>query len=901
MEITMCIQWKFNYLGCAYYSSHSLELLLMEDIKESDQFEYITMLIAQILPKLIILPDTSEDVLFEYFEKEHGASIEIKKMRAKDFSFDKGRYMLLNWFIHKLQLQQTMYEMNDDNQNLANRNMFMVDPEEGSRTHAYLQLEGLIHIDTSHLSIGCAGVLLKYLQKIEQEEGMDGSQNELSIQPILLRNFSCEKCMHINSDTIKSLCIFNYETHPNMHQTHGKESLSLFGLLNRTSSVLGKRLFTEWVSKPTTDKDVLDYRHESIRFFLQIDMRDIVLDLSSHLKHIKNIHQLLTKLKESKATSSDWQNILKFAYYTIRILSLLDQAYRYGSDISFMKNTRQYIPIAEVMKFVGSDIDDIIDFETSKAEGRIIVKEKVDAELELLRDKYEALDTYLLQISQEISVGLPVGLGAILNVVYFPQLGYLITLPQCRANSGDNRSTSSGISSHVGHYYARYLSGFELQFTTTENMYYKNDRMKELDETIGDIHAMIADKEIEIIQGLSERVLQHTDHFSKASTLLSELDCLLSLSLAALRFNYVEPIMTMDDSLIITQGRHPLQELCVDVFIPNDTYLQGGKGFISRKTDKLSSFYQSEYLTQPENQSASGTKRPTTLTKESNVTLEPTTEAVPVEQNTESETKTQDINSVQIVTGANFSGKSVYLKQIALIVYMAHIGSYVPAEKAIIGITDKLFTRIQTSETVSKPQSAFAFDLQQICRALNNSTNHSLVIIDEFGKGTDSSDGAALFCSVIGYFLSKCETCPKIVASTHFHDVISQDILSAQDGITLSQTEILSRQLRTEQEENDPGEEGDEVVFLYRIVPGKGPSASYGIWCAGIAGLPSSTIERAIELSEYFQNDKPIEKISTDQENYKMLKLIKNDFLEADISQIDASDLISSIESLFKM
>ncbi|KAG2235169.1 hypothetical protein INT48_003513 [Thamnidium elegans] len=861
---------------------------------------FLFAVIAQILPKLIILPDTSEDELFEYFDKEHGVSIEIKKIRSKDFSFEKGRYMLLNWFIHKLQLQQTMYEPNDTEESLANQNMFMVDPEEGSRTHAYLQLEGLIHLDTSQLTTGCAGVLLKYLQKIEQEEGIDGSQNELSIQPILLRTFSCEKCMHVNSDTIQSLCIFNSESHPNMHQKHRKESLSLFGILNRTSSVLGKRLFAEWVSKPTTDKDVLDYRHESIRFFLQVDMRDIVLELSSNLKHIKNIHHLLTKVKESKANPNDWQNILKFAYYTIRILSLLSQAYRYGSDISFMKNTRRYISIAEYMKLVGSDINEIIDFETSKVEGRIIVKEKVDTELESLREKYEALDTYLLQVSQEISAGLPVGLGAVLNVVYFPQLGYLITLPQYRANSGDSKSNSSRSSSHVGSYYAKYLSGFELQFTTTENIYYKNDRMKELDETIGDIHAMIADKEIEIIQGLSERVLQHTDHFSEASTLLSELDCLLSLSLAALRFNYVEPTMTMDDSLIITQGRHPLQELCVDVFIPNDTYLQGGKGFISKKSDKLSSFYQSECLTQLEDQLASGSKGPTTLAKESNVTLGPATEQVPVERNTETQTETQDINSVQIVTGANFSGKSVYLKQIALIVYMAHIGSYVPAEKAIIGITDKLFTRIQTSETVSKPQSAFAFDLQQICRALNNSTNHTLVIIDEFGKGTDSSDGAALFCSVIGYFLSKRETCPKIVASTHFHDLISQDILSAQDGITLSQTEILSRQLRTKQEE-DQGEEGDEVVFLYRIVPGKGPSASYGIWCAGIAGLPSSTIERAIELSECFQNDKPIEKIDTDQENYKMLKLIKDDFLEADLSQINADNLISSIESLFKM
>ncbi|KAI9364612.1 muts domain V-domain-containing protein [Pilaira anomala] len=896
METIMCIHWKSNTLGCAYYSSHSLEMFLMEDIKETDEFEYTTLLIAQIVPKCIILSDTSDIALFEYFEQEHGTSIEIKKMHGKDFSFEKGRYLLLNWYIHHIQQQQSTYH--DDDASISSQHMFLMDPEEGNKTHAYLQLEGLIHLDSSHLTVGCAGVLLKHLQKIEQEEGIDGdSQNELSIQPITLRNFSCEKCMHVNADTIKSLCIFNYETHPNMHQKHGKESLSLFGLLNRTTSVLGKQMFHEWISKPTTDKDILDYRHESIRFFLQADMRDIVLELSGNLKHIKNIHRLLAK----------------FAYYTIRTLSLLGQSYRYGPEVAFMNKTRKYLSVTEIMKEVGSNINDTIDFETSKAEGRLIVKDNVDSDLDSLREKYEALDNYLLKISKDISATLPVGLGAVLNVVYFPQLGYLITLPQNRSVS-DSKSTSSH--SHVGDYYAGYLHGFELQFTTTENMYYKNDRMKgilfdaltiilqylqvfsELDGAIGDIHAMIADKEIEIIQALSERVLNYVNQFSEVASLLSELDCLISLTLVALRFNYVEPVMTMDDSLIIKQGRHPLQELCVEVFIPNDTYLQGGKGFKSKTSDRLSSMYQSDTMSRVKKEGTrNSTKELAELSKESNITVVPTTTMEPgIAPSSNTDQTNEEIKSVQIVTGANFSGKSVYLKQIALIVYMAHIGSYVPAEKAIIGITDKLFTRIQTSETVSKPQSAFAFDLQQLYRALNNSSNHSLVIIDEFGKGTDSSDGAALFCSVIGYFLSRCERCPKIVASTHFHGM-HHDILSAQDGISLSQTEILSRQPNTEENQ---GEEGEEVVFLYRIVPGKGPNASYGIWCAGIAGLPSSTIERAIELSDCFLNDKPIEKIEADQENYKKLQRIKDEFLEVDLTRVDGQEFVSSIESLFK-
>lgn len=94
--------------------------------------------------------------------------------------------------------------------------------------------------------------------------------------------------------------------------------------------------------------------------------------------------------------------------------------------------------------------------------------------------------------------------------------------------------------------------------------------------------------------------------------------------------------------------------------------------------------------------------------------------------------------SLLIMTGPNYSGKSVYLKQVALIVYMAHVGSFIPAESAIIGLTDKILTRISTRESVSKVQSAFMIDLQQVSLALNLATHRSLLIIDEFGKGTDS-------------------------------------------------------------------------------------------------------------------------------------------------------------------
>ncbi|KAI9470796.1 MAG: muts domain V-domain-containing protein [Benjaminiella poitrasii] len=846
MASFMCIQWKSKKLGCSYFSGTSLELYLMEDERESDQFEYTTMLIAQVSPTLIIVPDSENSSLQEFISSEYGNSIEVKKVISKDFTFDKGRYQLLNWY---LQLEQV-----EDGECV-----YMRDPEEGNKTQAYLRLEGIIHMDESQLSasiedveekkeVGCAGVLLKHLQEIDREEGVVISEQERpsSHQPITLKAFSSDKCMHINSDTIKSLCIFDLETHPNMHQSKEKERLSLFGLLDKTKSVLGKQLLKEWLSRPTRDPRIIASRHAAIRLFSKPELRDKTLELSNSLLHIKNINQLLSRLRESKATINDWQYILKFAYYSICIFSILNQLSLHDHSLLILQNAKKEIVSLEAMKEIGSYIDSIINFESSKKEGQLVVKEGINEELDALRDKYDKLDDYLLQVSQEVGSTLPVGLSAALNVVYFPQLGYLITLPQYHLQRRSKIVDSEASTSN---------------FTTADNLYYKNDKTKELDENLGDIHAMIADKEIEIIQGLSEHVLIYTIEFTKIVQLLSELDCLISLTMTALKFNYVQPVITNDDSLTIIEGRHPLQELCVDIFIPNDTHLKGGQGFLSGRGDHqahLSSLYGNQT-------SSSSSSR---LEEEKSL-----------------------INSIQVVTGANFSGKSVYLKQVALIVYMAHIGSFVPAASARIGIVDKLFTRIQTSETVSKPQSAFGFDLQQLNRALNNSTQHSLVIIDEFGKGTDAVDGAALFCSVLGYFLSQQEKCPKVIASTHFHELMSKSFLSSEDGITLSETEII----------NDRKEDGDEVAFLYRIIPRvQEHNESYGIWCATIAGLPAHTLERAVQLGKKYRNAERIERIEIEQDKlvYQQLERIRNEFLETEVNEMNPYELISLIESL---
>lgn len=172
-------------------------------------------------------------------------------------------------------------------------------------------------------------------------------------------------------------------------------------------------------------------------------------------------------------------------------------------------------------------------------------------------------------------------------------------------------------------------------------------------------------------------------------------------------------------------------------FVPNNTYLVGGPG-------DDGSFEDTEF-----DRTTAGLVQPSSSTRNT--------------------CAHKDSPSMLVLTGPNYSGKSVYLKQVALIVFMAHVGSFVPAESARIGLTDKILSRVTTRETVSRVQSTFMLDLQQISLALSLATRRSLLIIDEFGKGTEASDGAGMACAVMEHLLSLGSERPKVIGATHFH------------------------------------------------------------------------------------------------------------------------------------
>jgi len=307
---------------------------------------------------------------------------------------------------------------------------------------------------------------------------------------------------------------------------------------------------------------------------------------------------------------------------------------------------------------------------------------------------------------------------------------------------------------------------------------------------------ILPDREIEIVHALAVRVLEHEQILATASDLCGELDCLVALALGARKYGFNRPQMTTANIVRIEGGRHPLQELTVPVYIANDCFVAGGPG-----DDENS-------ISEVESQSSA------------------------VQESIDSPT-------MLMLTGPNYSGKSVYLKQNALIVYMAHIGSFVPAERATIGLTDKILTRIATRESVSRNQSAFMIDLQQIALIMTLATERTLVVIDEFGKGTTVSDGAGLCCGVFQYLLDLGAHRPKVLGATHFHEIFENGFLRDRPELKFGHMEVCV-------DANAEAVE-DQITYLYNFKPGRSTS-SFGTCCALMNGIDPAIVERADEL-----------------------------------------------------
>jgi DNA mismatch repair protein MutS len=199
----------------------------------------------------------------------------------------------------------------------------------------------------------------------------------------------------------------------------------------------------------------------------------------------------------------------------------------------------------------------------------------------------------------------------------------------------------------------------------------------------------------------------------------------------------------------------------------------------------------------------------------------------------------QEDNQLLIITGPNMAGKSTYIRQVALTVLMAQMGSFVPAGYAHIGLIDKIFTRIGASDNLARGESTFMVEMIETANILNNASPKSLVILDEIGRGTSTYDGVSIAWAV-GEFLNRSEgPRPKTLFATHFHELT--ELEHSLKGV--KNYHITAREV------------GEEIVFIRKIVPG-GADRSYGIHVGKLAGLPKEVVERAQEILSYLEEEK---------------------------------------------
>jgi DNA mismatch repair protein MutS len=184
---------------------------------------------------------------------------------------------------------------------------------------------------------------------------------------------------------------------------------------------------------------------------------------------------------------------------------------------------------------------------------------------------------------------------------------------------------------------------------------------------------------------------------------------------------------------------------------------------------------------------------------------------------------------VMILTGPNMAGKSTYLRQVGLIALMAQVGSFVPAERARIGLCDRVFTRVGASDSLARGQSTFMVEMTETANILNNATSRSLLVLDEIGRGTSTYDGVAIAWAVTEYIHEKVGA--RTVFATHYHELVElADSLSGVEAWNVAVRET-----------------GEDIVFLRRLEPG-GCDRSYGVHVARLAGVPRPVIERAFEV-----------------------------------------------------
>jgi DNA mismatch repair protein MutS len=324
---------------------------------------------------------------------------------------------------------------------------------------------------------------------------------------------------------------------------------------------------------------------------------------------------------------------------------------------------------------------------------------------------------------------------------------------------------------------SRVPEDYERKQTLANAERFTTPALREMESKVLGANERAAALEREIFERVRQSTLEHAASIRAAAEAIASLDALQSLAEVARRDGWILPMVDESDVLEIRAGRHPVVEPLL--------LARAGEEFVPNDTQ-----------------------------------LDPAT------------------TRILLITGPNMSGKSTYLRQVALLALLAQIGSFVPAEHARIGVVDRIFTRVGASDRLTRGESTFMVEMRETAEILAQASGSSLVILDEIGRGTSTFDGLSIAWAVAEHLHDDPALGPRTLFATHYHELA--DLARTRSGVRNAHFEAR--------------EWGDEVLFLRQLVPGAA-NRSYGIQVARLAGLPRSVIERASEILHNLESE----------------------------------------------